>query len=64
MTIVWETLESSKIKLERLRALSLSRVRVSYESPRWEEKKTHLFSGFGAGFVGTLPFQGTYLGKG
>lgn len=47
MTIVWETLESSKIKLERLRALSLSRVRVSYESPRWEEKKPTYFQGLG-----------------
>lgn len=47
MTIVWETLESSKIKLERLRALSLSRVRVSYESPRWEEKKPLIFRVWG-----------------
>lgn len=64
MTIVWETLESSKIKLERLRPLSLSRVLVSCESPRWEGKKKHFFSGFGTGIFGILPFQGTYLGKG
>lgn len=61
--------ESSKIKLGRLRPLSLSHVHVSFESPRQAMVirgsvfLKALFWEVGAGLSGMLPFQGTRLGK-